>query len=115
MSIGERAFYNCRGLTQILLTGAGSIGKEAFYGCANVSELNISGNVTDIGDNAFFGIKHLIVAPDNVNYIIEDNILYTSDKTVLVLNLDRKRQTVTIPSSVMVISNYAFAKSTQRL
>ena len=113
LSIGERAFYNCRGLTEILLTGAGNVGKEAFYGCVNVSELNISGNVTSIGDNAFYGIKHLSVAPDNVDYIIEDNILYTSDMTTLVLNLDRKRQSVTVPASVTVISNYAFTKSTQ--
>ncbi len=113
VSVGAKAFYNCRGLVEILLTGGGSLGNEAFYGCVNVAEVNISGNITKLGDNVFYGIPKLTVAPDNVDYVIENGILYTSDKSVLVMNLDRTLATVTIPASVQEIANNAFIKNTR--
>ena len=42
-SIGERAFYNCTGLTSVTIgNGVTSVGKEAFKGCDNIETADIS-------------------------------------------------------------------------
>ena len=53
-SIGDYAFYNCRGLTSINVpSGITSIGTYAFYNCSGLSSINIPSGITSIGAYAF--------------------------------------------------------------
>lgn len=53
-TIGDRAFYECSGLTEIVLPGSvTSIGHSAFYECRGLTEIVIPDSVTSIGSSAF--------------------------------------------------------------
>ncbi len=62
-SIGDRAFFNCSGLTEITIpNNVTSIGESAFYDCSGLTEVTIPNSVTTIGVRAFYrctGIKDL--------------------------------------------------------
>lgn len=52
-TIGESAFLNCIGLTEVLLEGVITIGHDAFSGCESIKEIVIPDSVTVIGESAF--------------------------------------------------------------
>ena len=53
-SIGEWAFFGCSGLTSIeILDGVTGIGEEAFRGCCDLEYIYISSTIESIGDYAF--------------------------------------------------------------
>ena len=53
-SIGDHAFWDCTGLTNITIPeSVTSIGDHAFYGCTGLTNITISKGVTSIGDYAF--------------------------------------------------------------
>ena len=53
-SIGDYAFYECRGLTSITIPNSvTSIGEWAFAGCSGLTSITIGNSVTSIGDYAF--------------------------------------------------------------
>ena len=53
-SIGERTFFNCRGLTSITIPDSvTSIGANAFDNCKSLTSIIIPDSVTSIGDQAF--------------------------------------------------------------
>ena len=55
-SIGDYAFYSCRGLTELTLPNSvTSIGGGAFEDCSGLTELTLPSSVTSIGDSAFEG------------------------------------------------------------
>ncbi len=59
-SIGDYAFYNCSGITEVNLSiGLESIGKSAFYGCTGLTEIEVPNSVTEIGEKAFKGCENL--------------------------------------------------------
>jgi len=79
-SIGERAFFNCRGLTSITIPDSvTSIGANAFNhdcregicGSCSLTSITIPDSVTSIGANAFDNCKSLtsIIIPDSVTSI----------------------------------------------
>ena len=71
-SIGDYAFYDCDGLTSIVIPDAvTSIGNDAFYDCDNLSSLTIGKGVTSIGARAFADCDSLtsIIIPDAVTSI----------------------------------------------
>ncbi len=51
------AFAGCGNLEEVVFKGdkLKTIGKESFYGCSNLEKIDISKNVTSIGDWAFMG------------------------------------------------------------
>ena len=56
-SIGDRAFYNCSGLTSVTIPNSvTSIGRSAFPYCSSLTSVTIGSGVTSIGDNAFYGV-----------------------------------------------------------
>ena len=60
-SIGDDAFYVCRGLTSIKIPNSvTSIGNNAFIGCSDLTSITIPNSVTSIGWNAFWGCSGLI-------------------------------------------------------
>ena len=71
-TIGKYAFYECRGLTEILIPDSIiSIGDWAFRRCTALTETVIPASITSIGDYAFFECSGPteIVIPDNVSSI----------------------------------------------
>ena len=71
-SIGDRAFYGCRSLSEIAIpSSVTSIGDWAFSRCASLSEIVIPSSVTSIGDSAFSYCASLseIVIPSSITSI----------------------------------------------
>ena len=99
-SIGEGAFWDCRGLTLINIPpSATSIGLGAFQGCIGLTNVTISSSVTSIGDFAFWGCSGLttVTIPSSVISIGEGAFHDCSGLT-----------TVAIPSSVTSIGDKTF-------
>lgn len=99
-SIGESAFFNCTGLTSIIIpNNITTIGIEAFNGCSGLTSVTISDRVTSIGNMAFNNCSALtnITIPDSVTSIGRDGFAYCSGLT-----------SVTIPENVTSIGDTAF-------
>ncbi|MDR2519049.1 MAG: leucine-rich repeat domain-containing protein [Spirochaetaceae bacterium] len=59
-SIGDGAFYNCTGLTSVIIPGSvTSIGDRAFAWCGGLTSVTIPTGVISIGDRAFSGCERL--------------------------------------------------------
>ena len=100
-SIGDFAFYGCRGLTSLTIPeGVTSIGNAAFYECKNLESITIPEGVTSIGGSAFHNCSKLtsVSIPEGV----------TSIKGATFLGCDNLTS-LTIPSSVTSIGDEAIA------
>ena len=68
-SIGEYAFYRCRGLTSVTIPDSvTSIGDGAFADCSGLTSVTIPDGVTSIGECAFFWCSGLtsVTIPESV-------------------------------------------------
>ncbi len=104
VSIGEKAFHFCRGLTSITIPDSvTSIGWYAFYGCTSLTSATIGEGVTSIGYSAFANCSGLtsITIPDSVTSIGSYAFEGCSGLT-----------SITIPDSVTSIGYYAFYRCT---
>ncbi|MDD4406308.1 MAG: leucine-rich repeat protein [Parabacteroides sp.] len=80
--LGQNAFYKFNGLQQIHLPSTlEAIGEDAFFGCVNLQEINIPDTVTSIGAGAFANCKSLEVL-DIPAYVktIGDSAFYRCEK-----------------------------------
>lgn len=87
--IGYGAFYCCGKLTSITISNnVNEIKGDAFWGCNGITSINIPSSVSDIKRDSFNACDNLvnIVVDDmNKNYCSYDGLLYTKDKTKLLL------------------------------
>ena len=109
-SIGKSAFYNCYNFTSIdIPSGVISIGSSAFQYCSGLTSIDIPSGVTSIGSSAFQGcssFSSITVDSNNTVYDSRNNcnaIIKKSNNELIV----GCKNTV-IPDSVTRISNYAF-------
>ncbi len=137
VSIGERAFMWCNSLETIKLSSnLESIGRDAFsfnmslveialpdslteicdyafYYCESLKKITIPANVSYIGYAAFgfcSSLEEIEVNSANKFYIVENNILFSKDKTEIIsYPAYNTEATYTIPDSVTKIADYAFA------
>ena len=103
-SIGGAAFYECRGLTSIIIPNSvTSIGRDAFYRCTGLTSITIPNSVTSIGDHAFDDCTGLtsVTIPNSVTSIGNDAFFRC-----------RRLTSVTIPNSVTSIGDGAFGDCT---
>lgn len=71
-SIGDKAFYNCTGLTSISIPNTVTrIGTDAFYSCKGLTEITFPNSLEYIDDYAFSLCTGLtsITIPNSVTYI----------------------------------------------
>ncbi len=113
VSIGGSAFYDCSGLTSILISdGVTTIGDDAFSGCSNLTTATIPGSITSIGNGAFNGCSSLTsiaVSDDNSCYSSQDGVLFNKDKTELIQYPIGKTETAyAVPNTVTIIGDQAF-------
>ena len=67
-SIGERAFYNCSGLTSVAIPNSvTSIGDYAFGYCSGLTSVTIPNSVTSIGNFAFYGCTGALTINCNIS------------------------------------------------
>ena len=72
VTVGDRAFYNCSGLTNITIpSSVTSIGYGAFWSCSGLTSIEIPNSVISIGEWAFCYCTGLtsIEIPSSVTYI----------------------------------------------
>ena len=103
-SIGQYAFYNCKGLTSISIPNSvTSIEGYAFYGCNGLTSISIPNSVTSIGNWAFYNCYGLtsISIPNSVTSIGN----YAFDTCALI--------SISIPNSVTNIGSCAFRWNTK--
>ena len=73
-TIGERAFLNCTGITEINLpSSVTTVEKEAFAQCVDVTSLTLGENLQNVGYQAFHGFVSLENLYYNVNNLNIDN------------------------------------------
>ena len=84
----------------------------AFGNCTDLAAVVIPANLTNIGGAAFTGASHLnsiTVDPLNPTYSSTDGVLFTKNRTSLLLCPQGKSGSYVIPASVTNIGNGAFA------
>lgn len=133
--IGYAAFGGCIALESVTIpNGVRSIAADAFNGCRKVKSLVIPESVTRIGDRAFCGCRELesvaipagvasigkgvfsacnsleliYVDSGNPAYTVVDGVLYTKDRSELVM-WPNPRNAVVIPEGVTKIRGWSFA------
>lgn len=138
VSIGDNAFAWCYGLTSVSIPNSVTfIGGYAFSNCDGLTSVTIPKSVTSIGEMAFSGCDKLTminVENGNNRYKSIDGVLFNSDATALIqypIGNDRtsyiipnsvkfidaafggshKLTSITIPSSVTSIDEFAFSGS----
>ena len=100
-SIGEWAFDNCTGLTNIYIPNSvTSIGKGAFYLCSGLTSVTIPDSVTTIGTATFYECTSLssVTIPNSIISIGNHAFTGCSGLT-----------NVLIPNSVTTIGSWAFS------
>ena len=112
-AIGGDSFANSIQLTSVAVPlGVNSIGDLTFQGCAALTAVSIPRTVTQIGVGDFYGCQALMainVNPANPSYASVNGVLYSKNINTLVHFPAAKTGGLTIPGSVVSISDYAFS------
>ena len=139
INIGESAFYDCNNLTSVTIDGEShletigddafcccyelssidipstvtTIGRYAFGYCGSLSNAEIPAGVANIGEGAFAGctrVSSISLAQGNVNFRVQDGVLFNNDGTELVCYPAGKSDvTYTVPAGVVIIDDGAFS------
>ena len=114
VAIGEKAFAQCFSLTEISIPNSISkIDNYAFLNCHGLTEITIPDSVTEIGYQPFYtciNLAEINVNSSNKSYCDIDGVLFSKDKTTLVVYpCNKQESSYIIPNTVTSIDDHAFA------
>ena len=106
-TIGNEAFLCCDSLTSITLPeGLKTIGDNVFSSCSSLTSITLPKSLTNIFGNPFHSLQ-LKINNLSPHFCIEDDVLFTADKTHLVAYQSSKT-TYSVPCAVKTIGESAF-------
>lgn len=110
----QTAWYRSKKAVDVILcNGIKNIGNYAFYRCSNVRTVTMPKSVASIGTRAFYlckGLQNISVSPDNQTYCDVNGVLYSKDKSTLILYpAGRSESSYDIIENTTAVSDYAFA------
>lgn len=108
--IDTGAFWNNIHVEEIRIPDTVSIiAGDAFVYCYNLKKVNIPASVIDIGDDPFAGCPDLILVNMSPSFILDDGVLFTSDRTRLIHYTPSKPDSdYSIPDSVRWVGKHSF-------
>jgi hypothetical protein len=110
--IGAGAFYWCTGLTTMTVPGSvTTIGRDAFRGCGRLPNITLGSGVTNLGNrfSACRSLTRITVDALNPVYSGVDGVLFNKDQTTLIQFPEGKTGSYTMPKTVTVLGDHAFA------
>lgn len=119
--IGDNAFYDCQILREVYIPDSVvRVGESAFSWCINLKELRVPDKLSDMGRSAFFPC-HYVTHSENEFVTLGDDVLvaYLGESTNIkipegvktvsnVFFINEELESISIPSTVETISDYAF-------
>ena len=111
-TIGEKAFYNCAGLSSVTIPNSVvTIESYAFQSCAGLAGVTIPYSVTSIGGDIFTGCTNLAaitVDTGNPVYSSVAGVLFNKNQTMLIQYPTGKAGNYIVPNTVTAIVKSAF-------
>ena len=110
ISIGSNCFVNLQQLNEITLPSQlKSIGSKSFINLV-INSIEIPASVTEIGTQTFHDSQGFAVAVNegNTAFVLDQGVLYTSDKKTLITSTNPNLESLTIAEGVETISDYSF-------
>ena len=113
--IGASAFSTDTTLTSFTFPASlKEVGNNALQGCSHITQVSeIPAGVTSIGFGLFQNVplSEIKVNKNNPNYVVEDNVLFNANKTILMyVPMLCGKTSYHVPASVTEIHNFAFYK-----
>ncbi len=111
--IGSGAFIGASELTEIRVPDSvKTIGSYAFESCSSLKNIYLGSATESVGDEIFYecsALESVDVADDNKVFSVENNVLFSKDKTEIIKYPAKKAdKEYTIPSTVKTIKRQAF-------
>ena len=110
-NIENYAFYQCRNLTNIIMSDSvTSIGDSAFYACLDLASITIPNSVTSIGERVLYncyGLTSITVEYGNSTYHSDGNCLIETASQTLIAGC--KNSVIPNDGSVTIIESRAFS------
>ncbi|MGN1297225.1 MAG: leucine-rich repeat protein [Clostridia bacterium] len=110
--VSSELFSNDDTITSAIVPEGVSVLEEfSFYNSKNLKNIHLPSTLSSISSKAFYGcnsLENVTIAEDNQNFSVEDGIIYSKDKTVLIRCLPGKDNSVKIPNTVTTIQPFAF-------
>jgi len=115
--IGDYAFYGCSGIGEITLpTRAVALGEGAFVNCRSLEVVTVSKGINELSIFAFSGcesLKNLFVEEGNTSYLSLGGVLYSADKSTLILYpVGREDTSYTADTATTSVGMAAFSANT---
>ena len=95
--------------------GLKQVSQKAFAHNVSLSQIEFSSTMNGLGESVFIGcssLETIVLHPDNTGYILENGILFNTDRTEIVLYSPGKTDvTYTLPAYVQTIRAGAFSNT----